>query len=234
MKPRVVLASAAIHLGFVAVAVLVITGAPAEHRSLVDIEIAPAVVTTEPLRERRRDTPGEQADPAPVRRAEPARKAQRRAPPPPAAPRASTPPAPEVELTAAPAGDGSDVTASGETEGSGTGGAGAGTGLGDGDGAGAAAIDRSAPAVPLDPDLSQTLPYTAEAARGRVSGDVHLVLVVDPLGHVGQVTVRRGLGHGLDEIAVAQARKIRFRPARDRAGSATVGKVRWRYHFEPP
>jgi TonB family protein len=76
--------------------------------------------------------------------------------------------------------------------------------------------------------------YTAEALRDRVSGDVQLVLMVDPLGHVGSATVRRGLGHGLDEIATRLAMQIRFRPARDRAGKPTTGTVRWRFHFQPP
>ena len=67
-----------------------------------------------------------------------------------------------------------------------------------------------------------------------MSGDVSLVLAVDPLGRVGRATIRRGLGHGLDEIATGIAMQIKFRPARDRAGRPVAGTVRWRFHFEPP
>jgi TonB family protein len=140
------------------------------------------------------------------------------------------PAAPAAEPAAAPSPDVSSSDPPGGGDRQTGGGAGAG---GDGSGLGDGALDLSARARPIEPNTSQTLMSTAEAQRDRVSGYVHLVLTVDPLGHVGRVAVRQGLGHGLDEIATRHALQIRFYPARDRAGNPTVGTVRWRFYFEP-
>jgi TonB family protein len=88
--------------------------------------------------------------------------------------------------------------------------------------------------VPLNAAAFVTLPYTEAAARDRVGGNVIVELMIDPLGHVGRATISRGLGHGLDEIAIRTAMKLRFRPARDRAGRPTTATVRWRFRFDPP
>lgn len=133
------------------------------------------------------------------------------------------PAAPELPAPGASEPAGGDDSRSGGGAGQGAGG----SGLGDGE------LDLSARPVPLETNTSQTLMSTAEAQRDRISGYVHLVLTVDPLGHVGRAAVRKGLGHGLDEIATKRALQIRFRPARDRAGNPTVGTVRWRFYFEP-
>jgi TonB family protein len=170
-------------------------------------------------------------EPVPVRPTDPVRpppRVQRRAQPAPhpmvADPAA--PPAGDPDRSEPPAGDATHPAA----EAAGAEGDGDGNGTGDG----AGAIDLSSRPVPLDTAASQVLPYTAEALRDRIIGDVQLALMVDPLGRVGRVTVRRGLGHGLDEIASRIALKIRFRPARDRAGKPTAGTVRWRFHFQAP
>ncbi|HEY6174139.1 MAG TPA: energy transducer TonB, partial [Kofleriaceae bacterium] len=128
-----------------------------------------------------------------------------------------------------PPGDGSGLGGAGD--GAGLGGSGTGTGRGNGDGN--ADIDLSARPVPLNA-TDVTLPYTEEAARGRVGGNVIVELSIDPLGNVGRATIARGLGHGLDEIAVRTAMQLRFRPARDRAGRPIAATVRWRFHFDPP
>jgi periplasmic protein TonB len=56
-------------------------------------------------------------------------------------------------------------------------------------------------------------PYTDAARRGRVEGRVRLELMVDERGEVTSVRVLQGLGFGLDEAAVAAARRLRFTPA---------------------
>jgi len=123
-------------------------------------------------------------------------------------------------------------------DGAANGGGGTGTGgRGQGNGDGEPDLDHTARARPIDATAAQaqrTLIYTAEAQRDRVSGFVYLTLVVDPLGHVGRATLTRGLGHGLDEIAIKAAMGIRFHPALDHAGNPTVGTVRWRFEFQPP
>jgi len=125
---------------------------------------------------------------------------------------------------------------SGSSSGSGTGSgsgssSGSGTGTGSGSGSG---VDRSGPPVPIDASAARTLPYTAEATRDHVHGDVVVAIEVDPLGHVARASVQRGLGHGLDEIATGIAMQFRFRPATDRSGTPISGRVRWRFHFQPP
>lgn len=56
--------------------------------------------------------------------------------------------------------------------------------------------------------------YTAEAERLRIEGNVLLQVVFTASGEVNVLRVVQGLGHGLDESAIAAAREIRFRPAR--------------------
>ncbi len=55
--------------------------------------------------------------------------------------------------------------------------------------------------------------YTPEARAARIEGEVLLEVVFTAGGEVRVRRVRQGLGHGLDENAVAAARRIRFRPA---------------------
>ncbi len=55
--------------------------------------------------------------------------------------------------------------------------------------------------------------YTAEARALQIEGEVLLEMQFDAEGDARMVRVVRGLGHGLDETAIAAARGIRFRPA---------------------
>jgi TonB family protein len=55
--------------------------------------------------------------------------------------------------------------------------------------------------------------YTSEARQMKIEGEVLLKVVFRSSGEVEVVGVERGLGHGLDESAMAAARKIRFKPA---------------------
>lgn len=56
--------------------------------------------------------------------------------------------------------------------------------------------------------------YTDEARRRGTTGNVLLEIVINRDGTVGDVTVRRGLGAGLDEMAIEAVRQWRFAPAR--------------------
>jgi TonB family protein len=70
---------------------------------------------------------------------------------------------------------------------------------------------------PLAPVAIQSKPapvYTEEARRLRVEGDVVVQVVFSATGEIRIVGVVKGLGHGLDEAAVAATRQIRFTPAR--------------------
>jgi TonB family protein len=54
--------------------------------------------------------------------------------------------------------------------------------------------------------------YTEEARRLRLEGEVSLEVIFSADGHLQVQRIVRGLGHGLDEAAVAAAGKIRFKP----------------------
>ena len=62
--------------------------------------------------------------------------------------------------------------------------------------------------------------YTAEARALGLEGEVLVEVVFEASATVRVVRLVKGLGHGLDENALAAAREIRFRPAR-REGVAT-------------
>jgi len=56
--------------------------------------------------------------------------------------------------------------------------------------------------------------FTESARRRQLAGDVVLEIVVNRDGSVGQITVTKGLGEGLDQRAIAAVRQWRFAPAR--------------------
>jgi TonB family protein len=56
--------------------------------------------------------------------------------------------------------------------------------------------------------------YTDEARRLRIEGEVLVEILFPAVGPAQVLRVVRGLGHGLDENAVAAAQAMRFRPAK--------------------
>jgi TonB family protein len=64
--------------------------------------------------------------------------------------------------------------------------------------------------------------YTEDARRQGVTGGVVLEIVVRHDGTVGEVTVLQGLGHGLDERAIAAVRSWQFSPARRKGQPVAV------------
>lgn len=56
--------------------------------------------------------------------------------------------------------------------------------------------------------------YTDDARRAHVQGRVRIQLSVDDQGAVTDARIVDGLGFGLDEAAIAAARRLRFAPAR--------------------
>jgi protein TonB len=56
--------------------------------------------------------------------------------------------------------------------------------------------------------------YTDDARRRGTTGNVILEIVINRDGNVGDVSVRRGLGAGLDERAIEAVRQWKFAPAR--------------------
>jgi len=55
--------------------------------------------------------------------------------------------------------------------------------------------------------------YTDDARAASIAGKVRVQLTIDPAGQVSVASVLEGLGHGLDEAAVAALRQASFNPA---------------------
>lgn len=114
------------------------------------------------------------------------------------------------------------------------GGAGAGQGTGNGEGLGAGIGDGAGGGTgggPYRPGSGIDAPrllrevkaeYTDEARQRGMTGDVLLEIVVRRDGSVGDVSVLRGLGGGLDQRAIAAVRQWRFSPARLRGAPVDV------------
>jgi periplasmic protein TonB len=111
-------------------------------------------------------------------------------------------------------------------------GSGDGTGLGSGEGAGIGEGEGGGTGGgPYRPGSGITPPgllhevkpdYTEEARRLGIRGDVVMEIVVKRDGRVGDVRVLQGLGHGLDERAVAAVRQWTFSPATRRGAPVDV------------
>jgi TonB family protein len=118
---------------------------------------------------------------------------------------------------------------SGSAAGSGTGqgsgnGEGTGAGIGDGSGGGTGGGPYRPGSGIEPPRLLKEVKadYTDDARRRNIVGDVVLEIVVRSDGSVGDVTVLRGLGAGLDQKAVAAVRQWRFDPARRKGVAVDV------------
>jgi protein TonB len=91
-------------------------------------------------------------------------------------------------------------------------GSGIGPGSGGGTGGGPYRAGSGITAPRLVREVKAT--YTDEARRRGTTGNVILEIVITRDGTVGDVSVRRGLGAGLDERAVEAVRQWKFTPAR--------------------
>jgi protein TonB len=81
--------------------------------------------------------------------------------------------------------------------------------------------------------LSRPTPaYTADARAAAVSGKVRVEIVVDERGQVSSVRLLDGLGHGLDEAALAAARSMTF-DAAARCGKPVSATFRIGFSFSP-
>lgn len=73
--------------------------------------------------------------------------------------------------------------------------------------------ENLSPTKPVEVLSKPTPVYTAEARQLHIEGEVLLKIMFAASGEAHVLGVVRGLGHGLDEAAIAAANKIRFRPA---------------------
>ena len=67
--------------------------------------------------------------------------------------------------------------------------------------------------TPVEVLFKPTPAYSDEARSLRIEGEVTLEVDFCATGQVRVIRVLRGLGHGLDEVAVRAAEQIRFKPA---------------------
>jgi protein TonB len=96
----------------------------------------------------------------------------------------------------------------------------------------AKADDCSDPPAKPRPLTRSTPAYTAEARAAGVSGKVRIEITVDERGRVVAARVLQGLGHGLDEAALAAAREMTFEPA-TRCGRPSAATFKIGFTFAP-
>ncbi len=75
--------------------------------------------------------------------------------------------------------------------------------------------------------------YTEQADLAGITATVELEAVFGADGNVGDITVSRWAGFGLDESAIATVRQLRFKPAR-RDGKVVTIRALVRYNFRRP
>jgi protein TonB len=77
--------------------------------------------------------------------------------------------------------------------------------------------------------------YPAEARQLGVGGVIRVQLTIDATGKVIKVRLLgKGLGHGLDELALRRARTLQFEPALDTDNQPVTSVLTWTFRFEVP
>lgn len=122
---------------------------------------------------------------------------------------------------------------------SGTGGRGGGTDPaatgGGGDGTVSVASIKTMPQPIGDTDfVDATRDYPPDAKRLGIEGQVRVRLKVDENGKVASRSLVTRLGHGLDELALKLANRLRFKPAIDTADRPVPATVVWTFTFTLP
>ena len=125
----------------------------------------------------------------------------------------------------------------GTGRGKGTGGGGtdpAATG-GGGDGTVSVASIKTMPQPIGDTDfVDATRDYPPDAKRLGIEGQVKVRLKVDETGKVAARSLVTRLGHGLDELALKLANRLRFKPAIDTTDKPVPATVVWTFTFTLP
>ena len=74
-------------------------------------------------------------------------------------------------------------------------------------------IETGPATTPVEITYKPNPTYTQEARQLRLEGEVLLEVMFGSSGQIHVNRVVRGMGHGLDEAAIAAAAKMRFKPA---------------------
>jgi TonB family protein len=90
-------------------------------------------------------------------------------------------------------------------------------------------IREKAPHITVPEGIDSTIPrippYSDEAILSNVWGVAWLLLKIDESGAVADVKVLKGPGHDLEPLAIATAKKFRFRPAHDESGTPVATQL---------
>lgn len=140
---------------------------------------------------------------------------------------------------AVPSGAGPTGSAQGRRGGTGTGTGGGGPPDSQGTGgqrvASVASIKKMPEAVGDDYDYVRTRDYPEEARRLGIEGQIKVRILVNADGTVSEAKILPpGLGHGLDQMALKLAKKLRFKPARDANDQAVAVRITWTFNFKLP
>lgn len=221
---------------------------PPPKLTLVDVEIKRPMPVPQPQPAAQQEAPKQEAPKQVVR---PQKVARTTTPPP------TTEPPPTTTPPSDDSGGGPPVTTMGDiapaavahavqgkpTSGpKGTGGRGGGTGSGTGAGS------SDAPPAPMSVATikKRALPkgdfsyfdaskdYPPEAKQLGIEGVIRVRLIVDDSGKVKSAVLLNKLGHGLDDLALARAKKIEFDPATDTDDKPVTSVVIWTFNMTLP
>jgi protein TonB len=82
--------------------------------------------------------------------------------------------------------------------------------------------------------VDATRDYPPDAKRLGIEGQVKVRLKVDETGKVASRSLVTRLGHGLDELALKLATRLRFKPAIDTTDKPVPATVVWTFTFTLP
>lgn len=121
----------------------------------------------------------------------------------------------------------------------GAGGQGGGSGEGSGAGSGARPVSVAMLKTQAMPKgdysyFDARKDYPAEARQLGIEGKIRVRLQVSAEGKVSSAALLNRLGHGLDEIALAQAKRLEFQPATDTNDRPVPSLVVWTFTFTLP
>ncbi len=70
-------------------------------------------------------------------------------------------------------------------------------------------------------DVSRAFEYPSEAMENNISGTIIAGFVVEKDGSISDITIKRGLGHGLDKAAIKAIKRLKNfeEPAKDSEGN---------------
>lgn len=81
--------------------------------------------------------------------------------------------------------------------------------------------------------IKKNLVYPVAALENEIEGIVHLIAPIDDNGHVGDITVEKGIGFGCDEEAVRLIGNIRYGAVKNK-GVRLKTRQRFRIEFRLP